>query len=38
MIARLIFIIFAVNFPVFADEGKLSLSLLNAELKKIMPF
>ena len=38
MIARLIFIVFAVNFPVFADEDKLSLSLLNAQLKKIMPF
>ena len=38
MIARLIFIVFAVNFPVFADEGKLSLSLLNAELKKNYAF
>ena len=37
MIARLIFIVFAVNLSVFADEDKLSLSLLNAELKKIMP-
>ena len=38
MIARLIFIVFAVNFPVFADEGKLSLSLLKAELKKNYAF
>ena len=38
MIARLIFIVFAVNFPVFADEDKLSLSLLNAELKKNYAF
>ena len=38
MIARLTFIIFAVNFPVFADEDKLSLSLLNAELKKNYAF
>ena len=38
MIARLIFIVFTVNFPVFADEDKLSLSLLNAELKKNYAF
>ena len=38
MIARLIFIVFAVNFPVFADEDELSLSLLNAELKKNYAF
>ena len=38
MIARLIFIVFAVYFPVFADEDKLSLSLLNAELKKNYAF
>ena len=38
MIARLILIVFAVNFPVFADENKLSLSLLNAELKKNYAF
>ena len=38
MIARLIFIVFAVNLSVFADEDKLSLSLLNAELKKNYAF
>ena len=38
MIARLILIIFAINFSVLADEDKVSLSLLNAELKKNYSF
>ena len=32
------FIVFAVNLSVFADEDKLSLSLLNAQLKKNYAF
>ena len=38
MIARLILIIFAINFSVLADEDKVSLSLLNTELKKNYSF
>ena len=38
MIARLILIVFAINFSVLADDNKISLSLLNAELKKNYAF
>ena len=38
MIARLILIVFAINFSVLADDDKISLSLLNAELKKNYAF
>ena len=38
MIARLILAVFAVNFSVLADDDKVSLSLLNAELKKNYAF
>ena len=38
MIARLILIIFAINFSVLAGDDKVSLSLLNAELKKNYAF
>ena len=38
MIARLILIIFAINFSVLADEDKVSLSLLSTELKKNYSF
>tara|TARA_Y100001978_G_C23363693_1_gene277707 strand:+ start:36 stop:548 length:513 start_codon:yes stop_codon:yes gene_type:complete len=38
MIARLVLIIFAINFSALADDDKVSLSLLNAELKKNYSF
>ena len=38
MIARSLLIIFAINFSVLANEDKISLSLLNAELKKNYAF
>ena len=38
MIARLILIVFAINFSVLAKDDKVSLSLLNAELKKDYAF
>ena len=38
MIARSVLIIFAISFSVLADEDNLSLSLLNAELKKNYAF
>ena len=38
MIARLILVVLSVNFSVLADEDKVSLSLLNAELKKNYAF
>ena len=38
MIARLILIVFAINFSVLAEDYKVSLSLLNAELKKNYAF
>jgi len=38
MIARLILIVFAINFSALADDDKVSLSLLNAELKKNYSF
>ena len=38
MIARLILIVFAINFSVLAEDDKVSLSLLNAELKKNYAF
>ena len=38
MIARSFLIIFAINFSVLANEDKISLSLLNAELKKNYAF
>jgi hypothetical protein len=38
MIARLIFIIFSFNYSVLADDDKVSLSLLNTELKKNYAF
>ena len=38
MIARIILIVFAINFSVLADDDKISLSLLNAELKKNYTF
>ena len=38
MSARLILIVFAINFSVLADDDKISLSLLNAELKKNYAF
>ncbi len=38
MIARSLLIIFAINFSVLANEDKVSLSLLNAELKKNYAF
>ena len=38
MIARIILVVFAVSFSVLADEDKVSLSLLNAELKKNYAF
>jgi len=38
MIARLILVVLSVNFSVLADEDKVSLSLLNAELKKNYSF
>ena len=38
MIARLILIVFAINYSVLADDDKISLSLLNAELKKNYAF
>ena len=38
MIARIILVVFAVSFSVLADEDNVSLSLLNAELKKNYAF
>ena len=38
MIARLILIVFTINFSVLADDDKVSLSLLNSELKKNYAF
>ena len=38
MIARSLLIIFAINFSVLANEDKISLSLLNVELKKNYAF
>jgi len=38
MIARFILIVFAINFSVLADDDKISISLLNAELKKNYAF
>jgi len=38
MIARLILAVFALNFSVLADDDKVSLSLLNSELKKNYAF
>ena len=38
MIARLVLIVFAINFSALADDDKVSLSLLNAELKKNYSF